>query len=88
MRIETYGVATFKSTHHAIQSEEVFKEDEITFKTIPTPREITRSCGLALLFSLDDIGKVREMINSNRAPIDGIYKYTKEGHSSRAEKIN
>lgn len=88
MKKETYGVATFKSTHHTIQSEEQFKAKEISFKTIPTPREITVSCGLAIIFTLDDIDKVKEMVENNEIPVDGIYKYTKNGTNSKAEKIN
>ena len=87
MRKETYGVATFKSTHHTIQSEGVFKSKEITIKTIPTPREITVSCGLAIIFALDDLPKVEEMIFNNEITIDGIYKYTKDGVNSKAEKL-
>ncbi|MDR7857327.1 DUF3343 domain-containing protein [Tissierella sp.] len=87
MRKETYGVATFKSTHHTIQSEGVFKSKEIAIKTIPTPREITVSCGLAIIFALDDFPKVEEMIYNNEITIDGIYKYTKDGANSKAEKL-
>jgi len=88
MKKETYGVATFKSTHHTIQSEEKFKDRGISFKTIPTPREITVSCGLALIFILDDMDKVKEMVEKDEIPVDAIYKYTKDGKSNIAEKIN
>lgn len=88
MRKETYGVTTYKSTHHTIQAETVFKEKEISFRTIPTPREITVSCGLAIIFSLDDLPKVKEIVSSNEINIDSIYKYTKDGTNSKAEKID
>ncbi len=84
---EVYGVATFNSTHHTIQAEGVFKEKSISFRTIPTPREITRSCGLAILFALDDLDKVKKMADDGEINIANIYKYTKEGHQNRAEKI-
>lgn len=87
MRKENYGVTTFKSTHHAIQAEGVFKENGISFKTIPTPREITVSCGLAIIFALDDIDKVKEMVSSDELLIDSIYNYIKDGVNSKAEKI-
>ena len=77
MRKESYGVTTFKSTHHAIQAEEVFKDNDISFKTIPTPREITYSCGLAILFTLDDVEKVKDLIDKDILIIDSLYKYTK-----------
>lgn len=87
MNIENYGVATFKSTHHAIQGEGVLKEHNIFFKTIPTPREITFSCGLALLFALDDVEKVRELVGNEELNVDGIYNYTKSKEGNKAEKI-
>ena len=58
---EIYGIATFISTHYTIQAESIFKKKCVSFKTVPTPREITVSCGLAIIFSLDDIDKVREI---------------------------
>ena len=88
MRKETYGVTTYKSTHHTIQAEGIFKENGISFRTIPTPREITVSCGLAIIFALDDLPKVKDMINSSEINIDSIYKYTKSESGNKAEKID
>lgn len=84
---ENYGVATFKSTHHAIQAEGVLKENDIFFKTIPTPREITFSCGLALLFALDDVERVKELIVKDKLIVDSVYNYTKSKVENKAEKI-
>lgn len=88
MREENYAVATFKSTHYTIQAEEVFKENNISFKTIPTPREITVSCGLSILFTLDDAPKARELIDNGDLVIDSLYKYTKGvSPGAKVEKI-
>lgn len=88
MREENYAVATFKSTHYTLQAEEVFKENSISFKTIPTPREITVSCGLSILFTLEDVPKIIELIDSGNLSIDSLYKYTKGGSpGGRVEKI-
>lgn len=78
MKIEEYGVITFNSTHHAISGEKIFKDNEIPFKTIPTPRDITLSCGLSILFSYEDLDRVRELHTNNILSIKGIYKYTIE----------
>ncbi|MBU5428347.1 DUF3343 domain-containing protein [Tissierella pigra] len=88
MRKETYGVTTYQSTHHTIQAEGVFKENGISFRTIPTPREITVSCGLAIIFALDDLPKVKDMVSRNDINIDSIYKYTKSESGNEAEKID
>jgi len=44
----------FDSTHHAIAAENRIKRaapENVTFQMIPTPRQITASCGLSLLFA-------------------------------------
>lgn len=87
MRNEEFGVVTFKSTHHAIKGESIFKENGIPFKTIPTPREITLSCGLSLRFNLEDINKVIELIENDTLAINGVYKFEKNGISSIVKKI-
>lgn len=86
MKEEVYGVITFKSTHYAIMGETVLEENNIGFKTIPTPREITYSCGLALLFILDDLSVVENLIENKELEIDNVYKYTK-GSVNKAEKL-
>lgn len=85
--MEEYGLTTFKSTHFALQAEKILKEEKVTFKTIPTPREVSHSCGLALLFAIEDIEKIKCLIEEKRLKIDGLYKYTKENHRAKAEKI-
>lgn len=85
--MEEYGLITFKSTQFALQGEEVFKEEAIIFKTIPTPRDVSHSCGLSLLFAIDDIDKVKILIENDKLNIEALYKYHKEGHRSKAEKV-
>lgn len=87
MKREEYGLITFKSTHLALQGEAIFKEKNMIFKTIPTPREVSHSCGLALLFTSEDIDKVKDMIKDNLIDIDGLYRYIKEGNKNLAEKL-
>lgn len=88
MKKEEYGLTTFKSTHYAIQAERVLKENDIFFKTIPTPREVSHSCGLALLFIPESIDKVKLLMDNGHIQVDGLYKFTKDGLKSSAEKIN
>lgn len=87
MTKEIYGLITFKSTNYALQAEEVMKEAELVFKTIPTPREVSHSCGLAILFIFDDLDKVISHIESKRINQDNLFKFTKENHRNIAEKI-
>lgn len=84
---EEYGVVTFNSTHHAINGEKIFKDNNIVFKTIPTPREITLSCGLSILFGLDDLDKVKELYESKTLSIKGVYRYEIENHVKKITEI-
>lgn len=87
MKEEIYGVVVFKSTHHTIQAEGIFKARDVSFKTIPTPREITRSCGLAIIFQLDDLEIIEDMVENGQVTIEGVYKYIKSREENVAEKI-
>ena len=44
---EKYLLLTFNSVNHTMQLEKELKNLDKKFKTIPTPREVSRSCGLA-----------------------------------------
>lgn len=87
MTKEIYGLITFKSTNYALQGEQIFKENNFIFKTIPTPRDVSTSCGLSLLFLVEDIDKVKDLVNQGDLNIDSMYKYFKLRQGSKAEKI-
>jgi len=84
---QDFGVMTFESTQHAINGEKVFKEKGLTFKTIPTPREITLSCGLSLKFDLDDIEVVEDIYEANNLAIKGIYKFVTDNNTRKLIKL-
>lgn len=88
-KIKEFGVVTFKSTHHAIQGEKKFLDiDKVKIRTIPTPREVSHSCGLALRFKLEDLSMVEEIVENEDIEIDGIYKVTRNDDESFSEKLN
>ena len=70
---EMYIVA-FNSTHHAIRTEKLLSENNIKVTTLPTPREISSSCGISVRFLKDDMEKVENIIESNEILYHGVYK--------------
>jgi len=88
MNKELFYVVTFQSTHHAIKGEKYFKESNLAIKTIPTPREITASCGLSIKFSMEDIKTIEEIIKAQDLSIEGIYEIEKIGFKKSAKKID
>lgn len=87
MEMDQFGVVTFNSTHHAIKGESTFKSSQVIFKTIPTPREITLSCGLSIRFNLSDLEKVKKLVEDGDLSIKGIYRYIRYEKGYRLEKI-
>lgn len=79
-----HGVVTFESTHHAIKGEKILKENEIEHRMIPTPRAITRSCGLSAKFDLKDMEEIKELFSQGEIALTGIYRYIS---SSNVEKV-
>lgn len=87
MNKKEFTLVTFKSTHHAMAAEEIFEKEDMDFKTIPTPREVSHSCGLALLFFLEQIDEVKKTIEEKNIIIDGLFEYVKDGKNSEANRI-
>lgn len=87
MKDEKFGVITFKSTHHALRGESIFKKEKIGFRMIPTPREVTHSCGLSIKFQTEDIAQVKDIVKENKIEIDGVFKIIKKDKTSKAEKL-
>lgn len=74
----------FDSTHHAMAAESRMKEAQlegVTFQTIPTPRQITASCGLSLLFQgTVDTGLILKVLKSHDIEWAGLYRRETQGN--------
>lgn len=84
-----YYILTFENTTNAIQAESAFKKAEIKQKTIPVPREISSSCGLAIRFNPEDKDKVlNELIEPEKILISAMYEFKKdESGNNLVEKL-
>lgn len=52
------GVVLFHTTTSALRAEKILQKDGLTVKLIPTPRELSSDCGIALRFDWDDRERV------------------------------
>lgn len=73
-RDNTFLILTFDSTHHAMRAEDVLKENELSIKTIPTPRDITLSCGLAIRANILDKDKIIYLYNEKKLDFKNLYE--------------
>lgn len=67
-------IVSFDSTHHAIRSEKIFIENDIKVSTLPTPREISSSCGISVRFPEESLKNIKNLLESNEVLYNGIFK--------------
>jgi hypothetical protein len=68
-----YSVVLFHSTSHAIRAEKVLKEAGVVHKMIPTPRQLSSDCGMALRFDRADEEQVARTLAEHKVSINGIH---------------
>lgn len=71
--MSTYGVVLFHSTTHALRAEKVLQAAGVPTKMIPTPRQLSANCGMALRFERGDRIRVEESLKEGRVPVNGIH---------------
>lgn len=85
---DNFYVISFDSTHHAIRAEKLFKEHNLNIRMMPTPREITASCGLSIRFEVADLDEVEDIIQSEDLSIKGKYEIKREDGVRTAQKLD
>lgn len=68
-----YGYITFKSVSYAMKFETAFKNYDIKIKIIPVPRSISSSCGLCVRFNLEDMEKLKCIIDEGKLEYNNIH---------------
>ena len=66
-------IVSFDSTHHAIRSEKIFIENNIKVATMPTPREISSSCGISIRFAEENLQDIKGLLQKNEILYAGIF---------------
>lgn len=72
--MKPYGVALFHTTSAALRAEKVLRANEIAVKLIPTPRELSSDCGIALRFDRGQMQTVQATLEEAGVEVAGIYE--------------
>ena len=56
------GIVLFHTTSSALRAEKLMKQAGLNVKLIPTPRELSSDCGMALRFELCDRETVERVL--------------------------
>lgn len=79
-----FCLVTFVSTHHALRAERILEEHGFeNFIIVPTPRDISSSCGLSIKFFCSEKDLLKKIFQVKGISIDDIYEFKKD---DRGEK--
>jgi len=68
-----YGVVLFYTTSSVMRAEKLLQKDGLSSKLVPTPRQFSSDCGIALQFSWDDSERVTALLNEAKVEFDAIH---------------
>lgn len=84
-----FVLAVFNNRTQALQFSNHLRGKGVNVKVINTPREITTSCGLSIMFDFNNLNKARIVINSNKlTSFRGFYLKRENNRMYSYEKIN
>jgi hypothetical protein len=69
----SYGVVLFSTNSSALRAEKILLKEGISNKLIPTPREYSSDCGIALRFAQHEESHVRELLESAGVEFSSIH---------------
>jgi len=72
--INAFGVILFHTNSSALRAEKILVKGGLTVKLIPTPREFSSDCGVALRFVWSDELHVRAILNSANVEVSSIHE--------------
>lgn len=69
-----YGVALFYTTSSVMRAEKLLIKKGFPIKLIPTPREFSSDCGIALRFDWNQHDQVKTLLETERVEIAAIHQ--------------
>jgi hypothetical protein len=72
-----YGVVLFHTTSAVMRAEKLLIKGGYSIKLIPTPRQFSSDCGIALRFEWERCEQVKTMLDKARVEFDTIHLFDK-----------
>jgi len=70
----------FDSTQQALRAEMLLEYADVEIDLCPTPKEITAGCALSIAFPDSDLERVKQIIDSEKVEIRGLFEKTSDGY--------
>jgi hypothetical protein len=71
--MNNYGIVLFENSSSAMQAESVLQRVSLQVKLVPTPRQLSSNCGVALRFDWDQKQVVESWLAKGRVEVSGIF---------------
>lgn len=68
-----YGVILFHTTSAVMRAEKLLVKQGCSIKLIPTPRQFSSDCGIALRFEWDDCDHVKLVLDEAGVELDAVH---------------
>jgi ribosomal protein L7Ae-like RNA K-turn-binding protein len=68
----------FPSHTEGIKLESVLKKEKIKYTIVPTPRELSASCGIAIMYNKEDEERIRYLIDIHKVKTSGLHSVEKK----------
>jgi len=72
--VNNYGVILVHTTSAALRAEKVLQQAGLRVKLIPTPREFSSDCGMAVRFDWAQLTPVQEALAAAGVEVAGVYQ--------------
>jgi hypothetical protein len=67
-----FAVVLFHTTSAAIRAEKVLKQADLAVRLIPTPRQFSSDCGIALRFDWTEAERAQALLNEAAVHTAGV----------------
>ncbi len=71
--MDQYGVVLFHTTSAVLQAEKLLNKKGYSTKLIPTPRQFSSDCGVALRFDWNYRAQIQLELDEANVEVDNIY---------------
>lgn len=68
-----HGVVLFYTTSAVMRAEKLLKKEGYSIKLIPTPRQFSSDCGIALEFDWNYLDRIKPVLDKVKVDIDAIH---------------
>jgi hypothetical protein len=68
-----YGVILFYTTSSVLRAEKRLHKDGFATKLVPTPRQFSSDCGIALRFDWNDHERITSILEEEKVEFDAIH---------------